>query len=189
MNVEQIYANADLSRGLAAATLPTDTTEFDTINTKIAGLDIAKSAKLDALTPKTPTNLYAPELEDATIKGFVDADTAMLTDGTLLRVSSPLQRYDTAELPHEYKGILPEWAAKNLPSWVPGTGNVKKSDYASDKQREQAALLKMKNIGDVTQQDVYDVGNRAQLQTVADLNLAKGQERQLLDMNLSLIHI
>lgn len=183
MNVEQIYANADLSRGLAAATLPTDTTEFDTINTKIAGLDIAKSAKLDALTPKTPTNLYAPELEDATIKGFVDADTAMLTDGTLLRVSSPLQRYDTAELPHEYKGILPEWAAKNLPSWVPGTGNVKKSDYASDKQREQAALLKMKNIGDVTQQDVYDVGNRAQLQTVADLNLAKGQERQLLDMN------
>lgn len=183
MNIERIYADADLSRGLAAAALPTDTSEFDLVNTKLAELSAAKTVKLNALAPQEVPNIFAPQLEDATIKGFVDADTAMLTDGTLLRVSSPLQRYDTAELPHEYNGVLPEWAAKNLPSWMPGTGNIKKSDYASDKQLEQAALVKIKNIGDVTQQDVYDVGNRAQLQTVADLNLAKGQERQLIDMN------
>ena len=176
MNIERIYADADLSRGLAAAALPTDTSEFDLVNTKLAELSAAKTVKPNALAPQEVPNIFAPQLEDATIVGLEDADTAVLADGTKLRVSG-VGRYDAAEVKHEYDGVLPELLAKNLPSWVPGTGTNHKSGYSTDKQREQAAILKMKNIGDVTQQDVYDVGNMQQLQVLADLTRSKGQER------------
>lgn len=171
------------SLGLSSVLPPLDISSDPTmvLSNKITQQSYARPQKIEAM--KNPFEALAPETEEVTIKGFVDGDTPILTDGTVLRVNDPLMRYDTSELPHEYKGVLPEWAAKNLPSWVPGTGNIQKSDYATDKQREQAALVKMKNIGNVTQQDVYDVGNRAQIQTVADLNLDKGQERQLVDMN------
>lgn len=183
MNVERIFADADLSRGLAAAALPTDTSEFDAINEKLNTLTTAKAAKLDALMPQAVANPFAPETENATIVGMEDADTAILADGTKIRVSDPLRRYDAAEVKHEYDGVLPEMIANVLPSWVPGTGTNHKSSYSSDKQREQAALVLGKGIGDVTTQDVYDVGNMQQVQALADLTRSKDQERFVADVN------
>ena len=61
MNVERIFADADLSRGLAAAALPTDTSEFDAINEKLNTLTTAKATKLDALMPQAVANPFAPE--------------------------------------------------------------------------------------------------------------------------------
>ena len=184
MNVERIFADADLSRGLAAAALPTDTSEFDAINEKLNTLTTtAKAAKLDALMPQAVANPFAPETENATIVGMEDADTAILADGTKIRVSDPLRRYDAAEVKHEYDGVLPEMIANVLPSWVPGTGTNHKSGYSSDKQREQAALVLGKGIGDVTTQDVYDVGNMQQVQALADLTRGKDQERFVADVN------
>ena len=183
MNVERIFADADLSRGLAAAALPTDTSEFDVINEKLNTLTTAKAAKLDTLMPQAVANPFAPETEDAVIVGMEDADTAILANGTKVRVSDPLRRYDAAEVKHEYDGVLPEMIANVLPSWVPGTGTNHKSGYSSDKQREQAALVLGKGIGDVTTQDVYDVGNMQQVQALADLTRGKDQERFVADVN------
>ena len=183
MNVERIFADADLSRGLAAAALPTDTSEFDAINEKLNTLTTAKAAKLDTLMPQAVANPFAPETEDAVIVGMEDADTAILANGTKVRVSDPLRRYDAAEVKHEYDGVLPEMIANVLPSWVPGTGTNHKSSYSSDKQREQAALVLGKRIGDVTTKDVYDVGNMQQVQVLADLTRGKDQERFVADVN------
>ena len=71
MNVERIFADADLSRGLAAAALPTDTSEFDAINEKLNTLTTAKTAKLDALMPQAVVNPFAAKYDPNTVSSNI----------------------------------------------------------------------------------------------------------------------
>ena len=151
MNNAQQWAQIDLATSLDAATTPTNTTTItDPVAEKLNNLQQATTQKLDVLSKKIK-NPWDAELEDTTIAKIEDADTVVLADGRKIRVSDGLIRYDAAEVPHEYDGILPESLSKLLPSWVPGTGSTHKSSYAEDKQKEMVGSLLNKNAGEVTQ--------------------------------------
>ena len=180
-------AQADLGLSMAglASVTPTATDTPDPLldfTNKIDSLAQTKQQKLDSLSALRGTSMQ-PELEDVTIAGFEDADTAVLTDGRVLRLNSPTQRYDAAEVKHEYDGILPKGVADILPSWMPGASTDRKSDFAIAQQKGQAAMLLGKPSSEVTEQDVYDVGNMQQVQVVSDLLQGIGQERQRVDLN------
>lgn len=177
MNNAQQWAQIDLATSLDAATTPTNTTTItDPVTEKLNNLQQATTQKLDVLSKKIK-NPWDAELEDTTIAKIEDADTVVLADGRKIRVSDGLIRYDAAEVPHEYDGILPESLSKLLPSWVPGTGSNHKSSYAEDKQKEMVGSLLNKNAGEVTQQDIYDVGKMQTVQALADLTRKPGEER------------
>ena len=175
-NIEQRWANINLDNDLQST--PTINNQENTtgLASKIFALENARQDKLNNLTskPQEPTDPYKVKdlnsYQDVTITGLEDADTAVLADGRKVRLSTPLSRYDAVEIEH------PESLWGKVKNTL-GIGDVNKSDYATEQQRRQVAMILGKQPAAVTDQDLIDVGNMQQVQMLSDLMRSKGQDR------------
>jgi len=181
-NIEQQWADIGLKQSMdytpdaietnnETNTLGTTTTSLTDRFNALQEKSNAKTARINETTQLKDDRLKG--YEDVTIVGMEDADTYKLSDGRVVRVSDPLYRYDAAEVyhPEQQDGILNK--IKNRL----GLGEVGKSDYASQTQKEMVGRILGKGPNVVTDEDIYSVGNMQQVQALSDLSMNKGDER------------
>jgi len=181
-NIEQQWADIGLKESMdytpdaietnnAENTITSTTTSLTDRFNALQEKSNAKTARINETIQLKDDRLKG--YEDVTIVGMEDADTYKLSDGRVVRVSDPLYRYDAAEVYHQEQqdGILNK--IKN----TLGLGEVGKSDYASQTQKEHVGRILGKNPGVVTDEDIYSVGNMQQVQALSDLSMNNGDER------------
>lgn len=172
-NIEQQWANVNLNDDLSNIASDTTQNKNDNLASKVFSLQDATNNKLNTLNNNTQQKQRdLAGYEDVTIVGLEDADTAKLADGRTVRLSTPLTRYDAAEISHpEEEGFFNKFKS------AIGLGNTSKSDYAEEQQKRQVAMVLGKQPTAVTDQDIIDVGNMQQIQMLSDLIREQGQER------------
>lgn len=175
-NIEQRWANINLDNDLQSTPTTDNQNTTTGLASKVFSLDKARQDKINTLSgkPQETTDPYKvndlSRYQDVTITGMEDADTAVLADGRKVRLSTPLTRYDATEIEH------PESLWGKVKNTF-GIGDVNKSDYATEQQRRQAAMVLGKQPTAVTDQDLIDVGNMQQVQMLSDLTRSQGQDR------------
>lgn len=136
--------------------------------------EIIEPSKGGLLQQNAQTKLNNLKYKKDTLLGMHDADTLVTQNLGSTRSVDPMgQRYDAVELQH---GNMP-YDMYGISKEQRDAGQIGKSTYAMDMQREQVARAMGKNVQDVTQQDMIDVGNMQQIQKLADLARSPGEER------------
>jgi len=177
---EQRWAEVALNNSFTTDTADTQPVDASiSLTNRLLNLENTKQEKVRKLNETASTLAGSDAIkpitqydENVKIVGIEDADTALLSDGRQVRISDPSIRYDAAEIKHPGDDSLKE---KFLDLF--GLGATGKSDFAEQRQREQAARLFNKPAQYVTEQDILDVGNMQQVQAVSDLYRKPGEAR------------
>lgn len=153
------------------------TVQKDTLQEKIDKLSERTLAKIERVTGK-PTELgYTPDV----LQGMYDADTVTTQNLNTApgsqkssRESDPYgNRYDAVEVKH---GNVP-YDMQGISKERKDAGEIGKSEYAMQMQKQQVANVFNKPVEQVTEQDMIDVANQQQVQKLADLARVPGEER------------
>lgn len=110
-------------------------------------------------------------IEKTMLLGIQDADTPILPSGSLRESSTSGVRYDAVELKHDNKPYDMIGIDKKQDT------DFGKSKYSMELQRKEVATLLGKNVFDVTEQDMIDVGNQQQIQKLADIVRSQDEPR------------
>ena len=137
----------------------------------------ARTQRLAARTVEKTQRIGQPagiQLQDDMLLGMSDADSlqtelfpktrSSATDGT---------RYDAIELQH---GTHP-YDMSGITKQERDTNKIGKSKYSMLKQRYAVANILGKDMSELTEQDMIDVGNQQQIQKLADIVRTDGEER------------
>jgi len=143
------------------------TAQKDTLQEKIDKLNQRTAEKVAKLGD---TSKYSKD----TLQGLYDADTAITKNLGYSREVDPYgNRYDAVETqhgtnPYDMQGISKERRA---------AGEIGKSTYSMQMQRNQVGMILNKPVDTVTEQDMLDVANQQQIQKLADLARTPGEDR------------
>ena len=141
----------------------------DTLKEKIDKLSVRIAEKIERLDTATKT----PYTQDKLI-GLSDADTVTTQNAGYSRELDPYgNRYDAVETLH---GTTP-YDMQGISKERKDAGEIGKSEYAMEMQKQQVATILNKPVDQVTQQDMIDVANQQLVQKLADLARTEGEER------------
>jgi hypothetical protein len=143
------------------------TVQKDTLQEKIDKLNQKTADKVERLTGATG---YTADV----LKGMYDADTVNTQNLGYSRELDPYgNRYDAVEVKH---GNVP-YDMQGISKERKDAGEIGKSTYAMQMQKQQVANVFNKPVEQVTEQDMIDVANQQQVQKLADLARVPGEER------------
>ena len=143
----------------------------DTLQEKIDKLSVKTAEKVERLGTATPAT--TPYTQDVLI-GLSDADTVTTKNAGYSRELDPYgNRYDAVETLH---GTTP-YDMQGISKERKDAGEIGKSEYAMEMQKQQVASIFNKPVDQVTQQDMIDVANQQLVQKLADLTRTEGEER------------
>lgn len=146
------------------------TVQTDTLQEKIDRLNERIATKVDKVAVKNDTTGYTADV----LKGLYDADTAITQNLGYSRELDPYgNRYDAVEVKH---GNVP-YDMQGISKERKDAGEIGKSEYAMQMQKQQVANVFGKPVEQVTEQDMIDVANQQQVQKLADLAIVPGEER------------
>ena len=146
------------------------TVQTDTLQEKIDRLNERIAIKVDKVAVKSDTTGYTADV----LKGLYDADTIQTQNLGYARELDPYgNRYDAVEVKH---GNVP-YDMQGISKERKDAGEIGKSEYAMQMQKEQVANVFNKPVNQVTEQDMIDVANQQQVQKLADLARVPGEER------------
>ena len=145
------------------------TVRKDTLQEKIDKLSVRTAEKVERLGTANTT----PYTQD-TLIGMSDADTFTTKNAGYSRELDPYgNRLDAVEVVH---GNVP-YDMQGISKARKDAGEIGKSEYAMQMQKQQVATIFNKPVDQVTQQDMIDVANQQQVQKLADLARTEGEER------------
>ena len=150
------------------------TAQPDTLQEKINKLNERTVEKVDRLVGLTPGNAAEKGYTADILKGLSDADTVTTQNLGYSREIDPNgNRYDAVELKHGNAAYDMQGIGKDRRD----SGEIGKSTYAMQMQKQQVAGIVGKSVDQVTEQDMIDVANQQQVQKLADLARVPGEER------------